>query len=81
MSVWSMMAFVLTTYYLSVQFVVFYEVSTTPVVDTGLDYINTNKKIVIISQSSLHDLHQKMGIIDKTILVSPKEQTEVYLPR
>ena len=81
MCLWSMMAFILTTYNLSVQFVIYYQVSTTPVVDTSLDYIQIIKKIVIVARSSNQNLHESLGIMGKTILSTPTEIAEVYLPR
>ncbi len=74
------MAFILTTLYLSVQFNIFYEVKHTPVIDSGMDYINTAKNIVILP-AALVDIHKMLGIMDKTVIATPREYAEVYLPR
>jgi hypothetical protein len=80
MSIWSTMAFILTTFYLSVQFNIFYHVTHTPIIDTGMDYINTPKNIVIIPSAGLA-FHTSLGILDKTVLATPLETAEIYLPR
>jgi hypothetical protein len=81
MSFWSLMAFILTTFYLSVQFNIFYEVTHTPIVDTGTDHMHMHKNIVVIPAAGTLSIQKGLGILDKTIVASPREMAEVYLPR
>ncbi len=81
MSIWSLMAFILTTFYLSVQFNIFYEVTHTPIVDTGTDHMHMHKNIVVIPTGGIVSLQASLGILDKTIMATPRETAEVYLPR
>ncbi len=43
LGIWSMLAMILTTYYLTIQFTLFFDVSYTPVLDTGEDYLNVRR--------------------------------------
>jgi hypothetical protein len=59
----------------------FYDVSYTPVIDSSLDYIHTKKMIIILRGGANEILHRELGIMDKSILATPPEAIQVYMPR
>ncbi|CAG0921968.1 unnamed protein product [Notodromas monacha] len=79
LGIWSLLVMILTTYYLTVQFAMFFNVQYTPVMDTGEDYINVPKTIVSLGSSTGEALFKSWGISNRAIFTTPATMANVYL--